>query len=329
MDRTARIYVAGHTGLVGSALLRRLQADGHSRLQVRPHADLDLTDGVQVEAFFGREKPEYVFLAAARVGGIQANASYPADFIRANLAIELNVLHSARVHGVRRLLFFGSACAYPLDAAQPMREVDLMTGPLEATSEPYAMAKLAGLSLCAASNRQYGTRFIAVIPATVYGPHDNFDPDASHVLPALMRRMHEAAHRGTDVTSDGRRVVGDAVTVWGTGKPRREFLYVDDLADACVRLMNVDEDRLGTLLQMPAQAINIGTGSDITIADLARLIGDVVGFRGRLEFDAGRTDGAARKQLDTRKLDLLGWRPSVSLQEGIRRTYEWYRGIAG
>ena len=321
MDRDSRIYIAGHTGLVGSALDARLRADGHTRILTRRHADLDLTRQSEVESFFEAERPEYVFLAAARVGGIGANAARPAEFIHANLAIQANALHAAYRFGVRRLLFFGSSCAYPRDAAQPLREDDLLTGPLEPTSEPYAMAKLAGISMCAAYNRQYGTRFIPVIPATVYGPGDNFDPETSHVLPALLGRFREAMRR---TSRDGH----DAVTVWGTGAARREFLFVDDLTRACLFLMRLEEERLQVLLRMPVPVINIGTGGEIAIGELARLIGRIVGHEGRLAFDASRPDGAPRKRLDTARLDRMGWRPSVSLEEGIRKTYEWYETVA-
>jgi GDP-L-fucose synthase len=321
MDRDSRIYVAGHTGLVGSALDACLRADGHRRILTRRHADLDLTRQREVESFFETERPEYVFLAAARVGGIGANAARPAEFIHSNLAIQANVLHAAHRCGARRVLFFGSSCAYPRDAAQPMREDDLMTGPLEPTSEPYAMAKLAGISMCAAYNRQYGTRFIPVIPATVYGPGDNFHPETSHVLPALLRRFREAMRR---ISGDG----DDTVTVWGTGAARREFLYVDDLARACLLLMRLEEERLQELLRLPVPVINIGTNGEIAIAELARLIGRIVGHRGRLMFDASRPDGAPRKRLDTARLDRLGWRPTVSLEEGIRKTNEWYESVA-
>lgn len=321
MDKDASIYIAGHTGLVGSALDRGLHAEGYTRIVTRSHAELDLTHQDQVEAFFRAEQPEYVFLAAARVGGIRANAAYPAEFSYINLAIQSNVIHAAHRHGVKRLLFFGSSCAYPKYAAQPMREEYLLTGPLEPTSEPYAMAKLAGLSLCAAYNRQYGTRFIAVIPATVYGPRDNFDPEAGHVLPALLRRF-DAAKRGLAAAERG------VVTLWGTGAPRREFLYMDDLANACLRLMRLEDARLQALLQRPTPVLNIGTGSDIAIRDLAHLIGRIVGYSGRIEFDTTQPDGTPRKQLDTSVLDELGWRPTITLEKGIQKTYEWYQSVS-
>jgi GDP-L-fucose synthase len=303
--------------LVGSALERGLRAQNHTQIVTRSHAELDLMRQDQVDAFFRAEQPEYVFLAAARVGGIRANAAYPAEFIHTNLTMQSNVIHAAYRYGVKRLLFFGSSCAYPKHAAQPMREDALLTGPLEPTSEPYAMAKLAGISMCAAYNRQYGTRFVSVIPATIYGPHDNFDPEVAHVLPALLRRFHEA-----------RRANRDGVTIWGTGTPRREFLFVDDLVDACLFIMRLDEAQLQALLNRPVPVINIGAGSDIAVRDLAELIRRVVGYEGRIEFDTSKLDGTPRKQLDTTTLDHLGWRPATPLEKGIRVTYEWYQSIA-
>jgi len=320
MEKDARIYIAGHTGLVGAALDRGLRAEGYTRIVTRPRAELDLTRQDQVEAFFHAEQPEYVFLAAARVGGIQANAAYPAEFIHTNLAIQANVIHAAYRHGVKRLLFFGSSCAYPKHAAQPMREEYLLTGPLEPTSESYAMAKLAGISMCAAYNRQYGACFIPVIPATVYGPRDNFDLEAGHVLPALLRRF-DAAKRGL---AGAER---EAVAIWGTGAARREFLFVDDLVGACLRLMRLDEASLRELLQRPVPVINIGTGVDIAIRDLAQLIGQIVGYTGQIVFDTSKPDGAPRKQLDTAKLDRLGWHPAISLETGLQKTYAWYQAV--
>ena len=304
MDRTSRIYVAGHRGLVGSALVRRLAADAYSNLLLRTHAELDLTSRGEVEAFFRAERPEFVFLAAARVGGIRANAARPADFIRENLLIETSVIHAAFLSGVKRLLFFGSTCLYPRDCPQPMREAQLLTGPLEPASEAYAAAKLAGLALCEAYNRQHGTQFITVIPATLYGPHDNFDPEEGHVLSALLRRFH-----------DGRS--GPSVTVWGSGRPVREFLHVDDLAEACLLLMNLP----GPLPKWP---LNLGTGEGVAVRDLAELIRSVVGFAGTVEFDPSRPDGAPSKVLDVTRARGLGWSPRTPLREGIRRTYEWY-----
>lgn len=304
MEPQSRIYVAGHTGLVGSALVRRLEGAGHTNLVLRTHAELDLTQASAVEAFFRAEKPEYVFLAAARVGGIAANSAVPADFIRENLLIQVSVLHAAFLAGVKRLIFFGSSCLYPRECPQPMKEEHLFTGPMERTSEAYSASKFAGYIMCEAYNRQHGTQFLTVIPSTLYGPHDNFDPANSHVLSALLRRFHEQRSQ-------------PAVTVWGTGRPVREFLYVDDLAEACLFLMNLR----GPLPGMP---INIGTGQGTTVRELAETIGAITGFRGTLAFDASKPDGAPEKVLDSSRMRSLGWSSRTSLQEGLRRTYEWY-----
>jgi GDP-L-fucose synthase len=287
MEPTAGIYVAGHRGLVGSALVKRLKESGHTRLILRTHEELDLTRAADVEAFFLKEKPEYVFLAAARVGGIQAS-----------------VLEAARRSGVKRLLFFGSSCLYPRDCPQPMKEEQLFTGPMEKSSEAYSAAKFAGLVMCEAYNRQYGTDFVTVIPATLYGPHDNFDPASSHVLSALLRLFHENRN-------------GSIATIWGSGRPVREFLYVDDLAEACLFLMNAKGP-------LPSSPINIGTGLGVSIHQLAEAIAEVVGFRGSLTFDTTRPDGAPEKVLDSSRLKALGWSPRTSLPEGLKRTYEWY-----
>ena len=305
MEKDARIYVAGHRGLVGSALVRRLKADGYQNLLLRSSAELDLRQQSAVNTFFSTEKPDFVFLAAARVGGIMANKTYPADFIYDNLAIQNNVLHAAYTYGVQQLLFLGSSCIYPKLAPQPLREEYLLTGPLEPTNEPYAVAKIAGVKMCEAYNRQYGTRFIAAMPTNLYGPHDNFDPQTSHVLPALMRKFHEA-HR------DGR----DVVELWGTGTPRREFLHCDDLADACLFLM---KDFHGESL------INIGVGKDLEIRELAAMIADIVGYQGEIEWDAEKPDGTPRKIMDVSRIHDLGWRANIGLEEGIRQTFEWYR----
>jgi len=304
MESSAGIYVAGHRGLVGSALVQRLKEAGHTRLILRTREELDLTRAADVEAFFLKEKPDYVFLAAARVGGIQVNQARPGDFIRENLLIQTSVIEAARRSGVKRLLYFGSSCLYPRDTAQPMKETQLFTGPMEKSSEAYSAAKFAGLVLCEAYNRQYGTDFITVIPATLYGPHDNFNPDSSHVLSALLRRFHE--HRGEA-----------RVTVWGSGRPVREFLYVDDLADACLLLMNAKGP-------LPSSPINIGTGRGVSIRQLAEAVAEVVGFRGALEFDATKPDGAPEKVLDASRMLALGWKPRISLPDGLKRTYEWY-----
>lgn len=300
-----RVYVAGHRGLVGSALVRRLEAEGFTSLLLPSRDEVDLTDAVSTMRFFERERPRYVFVAAARVGGIVANATYPADFLRDNLAIALNTVEAAYRSGVEKLLFLGSSCIYPREAPQPLREEYLLTGPLEPTNEPYAIAKIAGLKLCESYNRQFGTRFISAMPTNLYGPGDNFDLEKSHVLPALIRKFHEAQVRGED-----------EVVVWGTGRPRREFLHVDDLADACVFLMRHYEDDL---------PINVGTGEDLSIAELAEMVREVVGYRGRIVHDASRPDGTPRKLLDVSRLDALGWRARIPLREGIEATYRWFR----
>jgi GDP-L-fucose synthase len=311
MQKNERIFVAGHKGLVGSAILRRLQAEGYSNLVVRSRQQLDLMRQAEVETFFKAEKPEYVFLAAAKVGGILANNTYPAEFIYENLLIENNVIHSSYEAGVKKLLFLGSSCIYPRDCPQPMKEEYLLSGQLEPTNEPYAIAKIAGIRMCQSYNRQYGTRFISVMPTNLYGPGDNFDLETSHVLPALIRKFHEAK------TSDKSRVTSDekTVTIWGTGAPQREFLHVDDLADACVFLMDHYEE---------SEIINIGVGKDISISELADLIKDIVGFKGAIRYDRSKPDGTPRKLLDASKLRALGWQPKISLREGIERTYRWY-----
>jgi GDP-L-fucose synthase len=313
MEANARIYVAGHSGLAGSALARRLAQGGYRNLVSRTHAELELTDEAAVRKFFEREKPEYVFVAAAKVGGILANKDYPAEFIQSNLAVQTNVIHESWRSGVKRLLFLGSSCIYPRDCPQPIKEEYLLTGPLEFTNRAYAIAKIAGIEMCRSYNRQYGTRYLAAMPTNLYGPGDNYDLEAAHVLPALIRKMHEARVRGLE-----------RVTVWGTGKPRREFLYSDDMADACVMLMNLPDDRFDEILRGPNDfpLINIGCGQDQTIADLARTIASVVGFRGGLEFDASKPDGTPRKLLDIGRLSRLGWSPRVDLKTGIAAAYK-------
>ncbi len=304
MDKTSKIYVAGHRGLVGSAILRRLQAEGYTNLVVRTRQELDLTNQAAVERFFAQERPEYVFLAAAKVGGILANATYPADFIRDNLLIQTHVIDAAYRHGAKKLLFLGSSCIYPKYAPQPMKEEHLLTGPLEPTNEAYAVAKIAGIKMAQAYRRQYGFNAISLMPTNLYGPGDNFDLQTSHVLPALIRKFHEAKERGDR-----------PVVVWGTGKPRREFLHVDDLADAAVFLMqHYDEE----------QIINVGVGEDISIAELAALIKRIVGYEGKIVYDTSKPDGTPRKLLDVSRLFALGWRPKISLEEGIRQTYAWF-----
>ena len=304
MKRTDRVYVAGHRGLVGGALVRRLEQEGFDHLILRTRSELDLTDGSAVRAFFEGERPGYVFMAAAKVGGIVANDTYPADFIRENLAIELNVIDACHRAGVTKMLFLGSSCIYPKFAPQPIPEDSLLTGPLEPTNDAYAVAKIAGVKMCQAYHRQYGSRFVSVMPTNLYGPGDNFDLRTSHVLPALIHKFHEAKVSGA----------GDVV-VWGTGEPRREFLHVDDLADACVFLMRNYES---------AEIINVGVGEDITIRDLAKLVADVVGFEGELRFDTSKPDGTPRKLLDVSRLRSLGWSPSITLREGVEATYRWY-----
>jgi len=304
MRRDSIIFVAGHRGLVGSAIARILRKQGYEHLVLRSSTELDLRDQSAVDRFFAEERPEYVFLAAARVGGILANSTFPADFIYDNLAIELHVIHAAFRHGVKKLQFLGSSCVYPKFALQPIQEEALLTSPLESTNEWYAVAKIAGIKLVQAYRRQHGFKGICLMPTNLYGPGDNFDLQTSHVLPALLRKFHEAKLRGD------RQVV-----VWGSGTPRREFLHVDDLASAAVHLMlHWDEETI----------INVGTGNDIMIADLARLVGEVVGFDGDIVFDSSKPDGTPRKLLDVSRLFGTGWRPSISLADGIRDTYCWY-----
>jgi GDP-L-fucose synthase len=304
MNKDDIVFVAGHGGLVGSALVRRLRADGYSRLLLRTSAELDLRNQAAVNAFFAEQRPQYVLLAAARVGGIHANNTYPADFIRDNLLIQSNVVDAAYRNGASKLLFLGSSCIYPKLAPQPIPESALLTGPLEPTNEAYAIAKIAGVKLCQAYRKQYGFNAIAVMPTNLYGPGDNFDLQNSHVLPALIRKFHEARQRAEPAT-----------VVWGTGTPRREFLYVDDLADACVFLMNnYDSDEL----------LNVGWGEDVSIRELAELVREVVGFGGELRFDPSKPDGTPRKVLDVSRLQALGWRPRVPLREGVMRSYRWF-----
>jgi GDP-L-fucose synthase len=304
MNKDAKIYVAGHRGLVGSAILRKLQADGYTNLVYRTSQELDLRDRNQVDRFFKEEKPEYVFLAAAKVGGIVANNEYPADFIRDNLMIQTNVIDAAYRNGVKKLLFLGSTCIYPKFAPQPLKEEYLLTGELEPTNEPYAIAKIAGIKMCQSYNRQYGTKYISVMPTNLYGPNDNFDLHTSHVLPALIRKFHEAKENNASY-----------VEVWGTGTPRREFLHSDDLADACVFLMKNYEGN---------EIINIGVGEDISIKELAEKIKEVVGYQGEIKFDTTKPDGTPRKLVDVSKINALGWKASISLDEGLQRVYQWF-----
>ncbi len=315
MPKDARIFIAGHRGLVGSAIHRELTKLGYESIATRSRSELDLLDADAVRAFFLQEKPQFVFLAAAKVGGILANNTYPADFIRDNLAIQNNVIDASYHSAVDRLLFLGSSCIYPKLAPQPMLESALLTGPLEATNRPYALAKIAGIEMCWSYNRQYGTKYLAAMPTNLYGPNDNFDLNQSHVLPALIRKTAEAVRSGAS-----------EVTVWGTGTPRRELLYSDDLAQACVFLMNLDEARFNTLLVEEAPPlINIGTGEDVTIRELAELVARVIGFQGSLVFDASKPDGTPRKLMDVTRLHTLGWTHVTNLEQGIARTWDAVR----
>jgi GDP-L-fucose synthase len=304
MNKDSRLFVAGHGGLVGSAIHRRLQSDGHTNILTRTRAQLDLRDQTGVEELFRREQPEYVFLSAAKVGGIYANSTFPADFMRDNLQIQSNIIDSAYRHGTKKLMFLGSSCIYPKLAPQPVSEPSLLTGPLEPTNEWYAIAKIAGLKMCQAYRRQYGFNAISVIPTNLYGPGDNFDSQNSHVVPALIRRFHEAKCRGEA-----------KVAVWGTGTPRREFLHVDDLADACVFLMDGYDSE---------EHINVGWGEDISVRDLAMLIREIVGYTGEIQFDASKPDGTPRKLLDVGRLRSRGWAPRIALRAGLESVYLWF-----
>ena len=311
MQPDSKIYVAGHRGLVGSALVRQLNAKGYHNILVRTHAELDLADQHAVRDFFAQEKPEYVFLAAAKVGGVVANNTFPAEFIYSNLAIQINVIHSAYKSGVKRLLFLGSSCIYPRECPQPIKEEYLLTGPLETTNRPYAIAKIAGVEMCHAYNRQYGTKYLAAMPTNLYGPHDNYDLQNSHVLPALIRKVHEARLRGD------REVV-----VWGTGAPRREFLYSEDAADACIFLLNLPEAKFAPLLATGSfPLVNVGCGEDLSIRELAELVKEVVSFQGELAFDTSKPDGTPRKLLDVGRLASLGWVYKTALNNGIPMAY--------
>ena len=305
MDKSDKIFVAGHRGMVGSAIVRRLKAEGFSNLVTRDRSELDLTDESAVRKFFAKEKPAIVIDAAAKVGGIKANNDFPVEFLLGNLRIQNNVIHSAYESGVRKLVFLGSSCIYPKFAPQPIPETALLSGPLEPTNEAYAIAKIAGVKLCQAFSREYGAKFVSAMPTNVYGPNDNFDLETSHVLPALIRKAHEAKMRKDQ-----------KLTVWGTGKPRREFLHVDDLASACVLILEKYHS---------PEIINVGCGEDISIRELAELICDVVGFDGELAWDTTKPDGTPRKLLDVTRLRALGWKPAIPLRDGIARTYEWFR----
>ena len=314
MEKDSRIFVAGHRGLVGSAIQRSLERQGYSNLLLKTHAELDLSDREAVRCFFSRELPEYVFLAAAKVGGIVANDTRPAEFIHDNLEIQTNVIDASYRHGVKRLLFLGSSCIYPKFAAQPIKEEYLLGGPLEATNQAYAVAKIAGIEMCRAYNRQYGTRYLAAMPSNVYGPGDNFDLTTSHVLPALIRKVAHAKQAGDP-----------QIEVWGSGTPRREFLYSEDLAEACSFLMKLPDSTFDSLIQREAPLINVGSGHDQTIREIAELIMKVLEFDGELAFDTSRPDGTPRKLLDVSRINSLGWKASTSLEDGIRKTYNSVR----
>ena len=305
LEKNSRIYIAGHTGLVGSALIRKLQNEGYSNILTCQHSELDLIDQASVNAFFSEQRPEYVFLAAARVGGIHANSTYPAEFIYENIAIQTNIIHAAWVNKVKKLLFLGSSCIYPKFAPQPIKEEYLLTDNLEPTNQWYAIAKIAGLKQCQAYKIQYGFNAISVMPTNLYGPGDNFDPDNAHVLPALIHKFHTAKINENE-----------SVTIWGSGAPKREFLHVDDLADACLFLMNhYDEE----------ETINVGSGEEVSIAELANMIKTVVNFKGKLVFDPDKPDGTPRKFLDSSKIGALGWAPKIRLVNGLKDTYSWYK----
>ena len=308
-----KIYVAGHRGMVGSAIVRQLQTNPDNEILTRSRAELNLTSQTEVERFFATERPTQVYLAAATVGGIQANNSYPATFIYDNLMIEANVIHAAHQHQVQRLLFLGSSCIYPRLAEQPIREEALLTGPLEPTNEAYAVAKIAGIKLCESYNRQYGTDFRSAMPTNLYGPGDNFNLADSHVVPALLRKFHSAKVNAAE-----------HVTIWGSGKPKREFLHVDDMAEACLHIMRLSREDYQAHTQAMLSHINVGCGTDIRISELATLIGQVVGYTGRLQFDRSKPDGAPRKLLDTARLTATGWRPRTELLDGLRQTYAWF-----
>ncbi|MBL7004334.1 MAG: GDP-L-fucose synthase [Gammaproteobacteria bacterium] len=313
LQKSDKIYVAGHHGLVGSAIVRQLEERGFTKLLMRTHKELDLTNQAQVQSFFQQEKPDYVILAAAKVGGIHANNTYPADFIYQNMMIEANVINSAYENKVKRLLFLGSTCIYPKAVEQPMREDALLTDVLEPTNEPYALAKIAGIKLCESYNRQHGTDFRSVMPTNLYGINDNFHPENSHVIPALMRRFHEAK-----VNND------TEVVVWGTGDAMREFLYVDDMAQASLFVLELDEDTYQANTKPMLSHINVGTGKDVTIREMAETMKEVIGFKGKLTFDTTKSDGAPRKLINVTRLKNMGWSYAINLQEGLRKTYDWY-----
>jgi len=318
MDKSDKIYVAGHRGLVGSAIVRALTNDGFDNIVTRTHKVLDLTDKMSVQLFFEQEKPDYVFLAAAKVGGILANNNHPAEFIHENLAIQTHIIHESYRAHVKRLLFLGSSCIYPKECPQPMKEEYLLTGLLEPTNRPYALAKIAGIEMCWSYNRQYGTKYLAAMPTNLYGPGDNYDLEKSHVLPALIRKMHEAKQNGAD-----------QATIWGSGKPRREFLFNEDLGEACVFVMSLAEKVFDTYISEDvAPLINIGKGEDLSIAELAELVAEVVGFEGELVYDVSKPDGTMLKMMDTTRINRLGWKPSTELRDGIGRAYKAWLEVA-
>ncbi len=321
MNKNAKIYIAGHRGLVGSALMRQLQTQGYSNIVTRTHSEVDLTNQTLVAEFFAAEQPEYVILAAAKVGGIYANSTYPAEFIQENLAIQSNVIHQASLAGVKRLLFLGSSCIYPRDCPQPIKEEYLLTGPLEPTNRPYALAKIAGIEMCWSYNRQYGTQFLAMMPTNLYGPGDNYHPENSHVIPAMIRKFHEAKINNQD-----------AVTIWGTGTPKREFLYSDDMAEACVLMMNLNDEQFKPLLAADRNdglppLLNLGSGNDLTIAELANLIKEVVGFEGEIVLDSTKPDGTMRKLMDSARLNQLGWGVKMQLKDGLTSAYQDFKNF--
>ncbi|HBR99397.1 MAG TPA: GDP-fucose synthetase [Gammaproteobacteria bacterium] len=315
---TKRIFVAGHKGMVGRALVRRLEQDGKNQVFGRPHAELDLMDQRAVQAFFAREQIDEVYFAAAKVGGIIANSTYPAEFIYDNLMVETNTIHAAHLAGVQKLMFLGSSCIYPRLADQPISEDALLTGPLEPTNEPYAIAKIAGIKLCESYSRQYGRDYRSAMPTNLYGPNDNFHPENSHVVPALIRRFHQAVNEDAD-----------EIFIWGSGKPMREFMHVDDMASACVHLMNLPPEVLARQTEPTRSHINIGTGTDCSIRELAETLAEVTGFRGELMFDTTKPDGMPRKLLDISRLKALGWEPRIGLRQGLHSAYDWFVGNQG
>jgi len=319
MNLNSKIYIAGHTGLVGSALLRKLKSENYSNIVTQTHSELDLTNQAMVENFFQKEKPEYVILAAAKVGGIYSNNSYPAEFIFSNLSIQTNVINQAYLSNVKRLLFLGSSCIYPCESLQPIKEEYLLTGPLEATNRPYALAKIAGVEMCWSYNRQYGTNFLSVMPTNLYGEGDNYHPKNSHVIPGMIYKFHEAKIKKQS-----------SVILWGTGNPRREFLYVDDMAEATIFIMNLEDQTYNSLLASERNnglppSLNLGANSDISINDLAYLIKDVVDFKGEIIFDSEKPDGTMKKLMDSSRLNKLGWNPKISLEDGLTKTYQNFK----